>query len=123
MKAAASGVGRKGETLPCGGWAMRRWDSVLQGRGTEIGASAEQKVVETWSALWGWCGSKETAPLGLEGDGGRVLWGTERQWCLTRKGSCRGQPGELSKLPPPCPHFPYLCIFAYTYSAPETQCR
>lgn len=37
---------------------MRRWDSVLQGRGTEIGAPAEKKAVEIWSVLGGRMGER-----------------------------------------------------------------
>lgn len=74
---------------------MRRWDNVLQGRETEIGAPAEKKVVETWSVLgdevgvrklllWGWRGTMREGCGGGRGNGvsqakgvAEPTWGVE----------------------------------------------
>lgn len=64
---------------------------VLQGRGTDIGAPAEKKVVESWSVLGGCMGVRN-----LFSSAGVGQWEGTR--CLSSKGSCRGHPGQLGKL-------------------------
>lgn len=63
------------------------------------GVPVEKKAVETWSVLGGCVGVRNCSS-------GAAVGHWEGTWCLPSKGSCRGQPGVLSKLSSCCPHFP-----------------
>lgn len=82
----------------------------LTGRGTEIGAPAEKKAVETWSVLGGRVGVRN-----LFSGAGVGQWKSGRgHGVFEAKVVAEASLGSSVSIPHAVPTFPDCCIFAYT---------
>lgn len=123
MKAAASGVGRKGELCHVGGG---QWEG-----GTVSYRGGEQRLVALQSKrLWkpglccgGGVGVRKPLLWGWRGTVGECCGGQRGNGVSQEKGVAEANLGSWVSFPYPVLTFPICCIFAYAYSAPETQCR